>query len=1426
MPALAACLAVTTEPASGAADLVVTLSSLPGPVTRGERIVYSILVSNRGPELATGVRVTNELSVEMDLVSLNVSQGQAQLLGAVTPRLDFASGNGPRSVEAADLDRDGRPELLVANRGNGTVAVLRNVSARGVPTLPAFAARFELAAGNEPYHAAAGDLDGDGWLDVAVADFGGGLSVLRHLGRAGPISAASFAGRVNFVAGGAARHLAVGDLDGDGRADIAVANSGNASVSVFRSVGSPGGFTTASLAPKVDFAVGDSPFAVVIGDVDGDERPELIVANNSSGSISVLRNTSAPGGLGPASFAPRVDFGLGGPVFGMALQDLDADGKPDLVVANVGRGAASFLRNTSEPGSIGLASMAAPFHLPTGRAAFGASVGDVDADGRPDVMIANLDANTLSVLRNVHSNGPLTAASFAAKTDLPTGVRPLAVLARDLDLDGRLESAVINDGNNNVSVFLHRGANAIRGITFSFGDLPAGGAASALIGARPEVFGFLTNAASVGGAMADPAPDDNRAAFIVRVAPLDFGDAPAPYPTLAAADGARHFLLAGPRLGAGADGENDAQPNSLASGDDLSGDNDEDGVLFATALQPGAPATVLVITPTNGWLNGWLDFNSNGSWADAGEQIFNARPLAPGSNVLAFDVPAAAGPPGGATFARFRFSSQPALGWTGAAPDGEVEDYLVVLGGAATFDFGDAPDGPYPTRLGSGGARHRLVPGVLLGAGVDGESDGQPTALATGDDGAGFAPGDEDGVRFLTPLAAGELALVEVVASTNGMLSAWMDFDANGMWTDAEEQIFADAALVAGTNRLTFTVPPAANVTATFARFRFSLRGLLGADGPAPDGEVEDYRVAVQGVADVTVGTAVSPVVAGVGDELLLLVRVENRGPSPAEGVTVFDTLPAGAPLISANVGAGSFTVGGGPFAAASLSARVDFGAGDRAQAVALADLDGDDRSDLIVANHGANTISVLRHAGVRGSIQTGSFAAEVDFAVGDKPDAVAVADLDGDQRPELVVVNNGANSLSVLRNTASAGAFTGGSLAPRVDFSTDDKPTSIATGDLDGDGRPDLAVANSGSGSVSVLRRAGADGVINADSFAARVNFAVGSGARAVALADVDGDGKLDVATANDGARTISLLRNTSAAGAINAGSFAARVDFAAADGPFALALGDLDRDGKPDLAVAHRGAGSVSLWRNAAAAGILNPGSLDARVDFAVGRNPISVALADMDGDGKSELVVASEDGSELVVLRNVSVVGDIDSSSFAVALRFATAGRPHGLAVGDIDADGLPDVAVAQPDGNTVGVWRNQTSPAGMRWHLGTLPVGGTAEATLILQGLAPGLLTNLVAVNSLTFDPNPNDNTASVTARVALFRPPRVTARRLAGDRVILSWPTQTGASYVTEFTDSLAVPAWNELERVAGTGATATITNLITGPTRFFRLRLP
>jgi hypothetical protein len=389
-----------------------------------------------------------------------------------------------------------------------------------------------------------------------------------------------------------------------------------------------------------------------------------------------------------------------------------------------------------------------------------------------------------------------------------------------------------------------------------------------------------------------------------------------------------------------------------------------------------------------------------------------------------------------------------------------------------------------------------------------------------------------------------------------------------------------------------------------------------------------------------------------------------------ATGLTAYSDKPFGVTLVGA----------------ATFQPKVDFGTGTLPSAVATGDLNGDGRADLVTTNYDDNTVSVLRNTSTAGTV---SFAAKADFATAQGPVLLNIGDLDGDGKPDLAVTSYNSRSISVLRNTSAAGAVS----FARVDVSPLIFIQSVVIGDVDGDGLPDLVGTNFDTNNVVVLRNTSTVGAV---SFAAPVYFGTESGVHAVILGDVNGDGLPDLVVTNYTINTVSVFRNTSTPGTV---SLAARINYGATFNPNSLALGDLDADGLPDLAIANSGGNTVSVLHNTSA--VAGAVSFAPLVDYTVGNRPQGVAIGDVDGDGLPDLAVANP--GSVHVLRNTSVPGTISLVTQAVVTAGAGA---SSVAIGDLDGDGKPDLVTANETANTVSVLRQQSRVTSLFLSQGTL------------------------------------------------------------------------------------------------------------------------
>ncbi|MBS0267333.1 MAG: VCBS repeat-containing protein, partial [Planctomycetes bacterium] len=353
---------------------------------------------------------------------------------------------------------------------------------------------------------------------------------------------------------------------------------------------------------------------------------------------------------------------------------------------------------------------------------------------------------------------------------------------------------------------------------------------------------------------------------------------------------------------------------------------------------------------------------------------------------------------------------------------------------------------------------------------------------------------------------------------------------------------------------------------------------------------------------------------------------------------------------------------------------------------VSLGDLNGDGRPDLAVADRASDTVSVLFNTTASGAM-TPSFSPKTDFVAGSAPWSVAIGDLNGDGRPDLAVANRNSYTVSVLFNTTAPGATTP-SFAARTDLFSGSLPYSVAVADLNSDGRPDLIVANSNSNNVRVLINTTAVGA-STPSFPASLAFGTGSGPHAVTIGDLNGDGRPDLAVANRGGNSVSVLFNTTAPGALPP-SFSAKSDVATQELPASIAIGDLNSDGLPDLVVA---SSSVSVFLNTTAAGATQP-SFIATPDFTAGSGPRSVTFGDLNGDGRPDLAVANYNSNSVSVLFNSTATGAA-TPSFSAKTDFATGSVPLSVEIGDLNGDGRPDLAVANRNSNTVSILFNTTA-----------------------------------------------------------------------------------------------------------------------------------
>lgn len=337
---------------------------------------------------------------------------------------------------------------------------------------------------------------------------------------------------------------------------------------------------------------------------------------------------------------------------------------------------------------------------------------------------------------------------------------------------------------------------------------------------------------------------------------------------------------------------------------------------------------------------------------------------------------------------------------------------------------------------------------------------------------------------------------------------------------------------------------------------------------------------------------------------------------------------------------------------------RTDLSVPAVVSSLAAVDADADGRIDIVTTSYYAGSIGTFRNTSTaQGTLQFEPMMVQPSIA---RPWSLGAKDLNADGFPDLAVVSSWGDSIGVLRSLAGRGFET------RVERGAGSDPRSVAIGDLNGDGRPEIVTANYAGVTASVITNLGVG------AFSASQEIAIGGGASSIEIADLNDDGRAEMIVTNINDAAVGIMRNTGAGSLL---AFAPPLKFSTPDGPYASAVGDLDGDGRPDLAISNYRSNSVSVFRNVSTAG--GNVAFDSRIDLSVGNGPRQIRIADMDRDGKPDLIVGHRNELSYCILRNLS--SPEDGIAFATRQIFPVEFTGERLSVGDMDNDGWPDLFV---------------------------------------------------------------------------------------------------------------------------------------------------
>jgi hypothetical protein len=1277
------------------------------------------------PDLAQADAGSNDVQVVLG-AGADTFRETAGAGGHPVAARSYAVGAGPSAMVVGDFNGDGIPDLAVTNSRDNDVSILLGngdgtfhevTDAAGEPLRP--------AAGPDPGALVVGDFNGDGVPDLAVADGGDGeVTVLLGNGDGTFRSLSPFP---VATPGEQLTALAAGDFNGDGTPDLAVAlaegsgQPGHVEVlqgngnGTFRSV-------TDSLGIPVRLAVGADPVALTAADLNGDGLPDLVTADSGSGTVSVLLD----GGGG--RFAPAVAVPVGAGPRALATGDFNNDGATDLAVADGGSGDVSVLLGNGD-GTFG-----SPERLAYGMSPVAVVASDLDGDGSVDLVTASpVDlghtsagesfATRLSVLPG-HGDGAFLA-----------GTPPAALAAADFNRDGSPDLAAADGTTNDVTVYLGAGDGTLpTQFRYPVGQDPVGIATADFNGdGRPDL------------AVADHGSDD------VTI-------------LLGLGDGQFRTSQVIPGVGDG--------PSAIAAGD-FNGHGPIDLVVVDSLSDQ------VVLLPGNG----------DGSFADP---VVLAQ-LPRGSDPVAvalgdfngdgrLDVAVADEGTDAVTFLRGNGNGTfgaPVTVPVGGAPDalaavdfdGDHRDELAVATNPAGGDTAAAGTVSIVRDEGSGAFAPQVTPVATVGQ--------DPVALVAGDfaqpgvldlvavnrvsQTISFLQGQGDGT-FAPPASS---TLFDVPLS-----AAAADFNRDGRLDLAlGEDTLANVQMFLGLGGGQFdfldtlapagirSTPMVADVNGDGVPdlvildrsgnilVRLGQEGRPGTFGPPlpplnPGNPARDLTVAHDGPGRVLLAT-----VALAGSDVMLY-RMDATGTVSTQG-----PLDTGGPLptriVAGNIRGASdghddlfvtndiSTTPSGNSIAVFLSDGTGgygspfvFGGATGPADIALTNLDGDPLLDAVIADPlSREVVAVFNQDNPLGEetfpTGLGPYASDgddtLDLLFRPATGALVTGDFNDDGRPDLVAADPIGDRIALLLGQDSG-------LAPAVTIPLGFIPAALVTGDFNGDGNLDLAVLDAATDTIHVYLGDGRGGFVAKHNVGANgkvIPLLAGPGASGLTVADVAGpgggppdgipdllvgDGFGDVLTLvgnGDGtfsplaeADTVPLVAPTPddvvladpvADRVASAVRLPGTTTFTAGTflqdrrngllAPDALALADLNGDGLPDLVVADGGANSVLVYP-----GQPGGGFADQPLSFPVGTDPVGVTVSDLNGDGILDLAVSDQGSNDVAVLFGL---GAGAAWTLVPGPRLAAGRGPIATAVEDVTGDGIADLVVTNGQAGTLSV-----------------------------------------------------------------------------------------------------------------------------------------